>query len=147
MMTPQHILSLIPHREPFRFIDHLEHADREGAQGHYTFREDEYFFKGHFPDKPIVPGVILVEVMAQIGVLPCALVHINPAPDSRMEMAFTHCHVDFLHPVYPGDTLQVSSSVTRFRLGKIYCEAEARNQHGTLCCKGSLQGISKPTPA
>ena len=60
------ITSLIPHRPPFLFVDECEIIDK-GKKGiaYKTFNEDEYFFEGHFPNNPIVPGVVIVEAMAQ----------------------------------------------------------------------------------
>ena len=60
------IKQLIPHRSPFLFVDSCEIIiPGEHGISHKTFNEDEYFFKGHFPNNPIVPGVIIVEAMAQ----------------------------------------------------------------------------------
>lgn len=61
------IESLIPHRKPFLFVDRLEKVTEEEIIGYKRFNEDEFFFKGHFPQYPVVPGVILVETMAQCG--------------------------------------------------------------------------------
>tara|TARA_Y100000590_G_C15720395_1_gene1013364 strand:- start:236 stop:670 length:435 start_codon:yes stop_codon:yes gene_type:complete len=60
------ITSLIPHRPPFLFVDECEIIDK-GKKGiaYKTFNEDEYFFEGHFPNNPIVPGVIIIEALAQ----------------------------------------------------------------------------------
>ena len=62
------IKELIPHREPFLFLDELINIEKlKRAVGIKKFNENEFFFKGHFPGHPIVPGVILIEMMAQAG--------------------------------------------------------------------------------
>ncbi len=64
---PGGIKSLLPHRDPFLFVDNLISFDEQGIVGTKRFDEDEFFFKGHFPNYPVVPGVILIESMAQCG--------------------------------------------------------------------------------
>ena len=61
------IQTLLPHRDPFLYVDRLETVSEEKIVGYRTYSDSEYFFKGHFPDYPVVPGVILVETMAQCG--------------------------------------------------------------------------------
>jgi len=61
------IKNLLPHRDPFLFVDRLEKYDGEEIIGYRRFRPEEFFFPGHFPGYPVVPGVILVETMAQCG--------------------------------------------------------------------------------
>lgn len=61
------IEGLLPHRDPFLFVDEIISAGKEKISARHVFSEGEFFFKGHFPQYPVVPGVILVETMAQSG--------------------------------------------------------------------------------
>ena len=66
-MKKETIIQLLPYQTPFLFVEELTYISENRSEGYYTFKNDEYFYKGHFKDKPITPGVILTEVMAQRG--------------------------------------------------------------------------------
>ena len=63
------ILEYLPYEKPFLFVDRLESISEDGCVGYYTFKKEAYFYQGHFKDKPVTPGVLLTECMAQIGVV------------------------------------------------------------------------------
>ena len=68
-MEIHQIIQHLPYSKPFLFVNEITQISENGTTGNYTFKEDAYFYKGHFKDNPITPGVILTEVMAQIGVV------------------------------------------------------------------------------
>lgn len=144
-MTTKEILNLLPYSSPFLFADELHEITEEGAKGSYTYKPNEYFYKGHFKNFPITPGVILTETMAQIGVV-CLGIYLfrdKIAAAAMPEIAFTSVEVDFLAPVFPGEKVTVISQKKYFRFGKLNCEVEMRNSADKIVCKGTISGIIK----
>ena len=141
-MSPQKILQLIPQQEPFRFVDEIHRVDSSGIEGSYTFPKDADFYRGHFPGNPITPGVILVECMAQIGLVGLGIYLLLSANEQGSPQAvFSSAEVDFLVPVYPGDNVRVESEKVFFRLKKLTCKVSMYNSSGELVCKGRLSGM------
>ncbi len=143
-MTHEKIISLLPYSEPFLFVDHLEHIDENGAIGTYTYPESSFFYKGHFIDNPVTPGVILTETMAQIGLV-CLGIHLmaNRIEEQAKlpEMVMVSNEINFFLPVFPGEEVKVISSKEYFRFGKLKCEVELRNADDALVCKGKIAGM------
>lgn len=138
------ILDLLPYRKPFRFVDEIVKAQEDLFEGQYTFKEDEYFYQGHFPEYPITPGVILIETMAQIGLVSFGIYLLMMEKyefEKGISPIFTSSNVEFLKPVYPGETVTVISKKEFFRLGKLKCKIELIHKNGDVVSKGYLSGI------
>ncbi len=138
------ILDHIPQQAPFRFIDEILHLSEKSCKGEYTFREDEYFYQGHFPLNPITPGVILVETMAQIGLITIGLYqfflkdnHLNRTP----LFLFAECEVQFQKPVIPPCKVIVESKKIFYRRNKLKAEVTMKNGKEDIIVSGVLSGF------
>ena len=97
------VTSYLPHRPPFLFVDEVDIVG-EKIKAKKIFKPDEWFFKGHFPAFPVVPGVLLIEAMAQAGGVGVKLLGIKP--DSMFVFAKIRS-ATFRQPVLPGHTLEM----------------------------------------
>lgn len=149
-MNKQDILTKLPYSDPFLFVDELQEIDENGCTGSYTFREDLDFYKGHFKDAPVTPGVILTETMAQIGLVCLGLFlsgdapqteTANPAQKTGAHVMLTSTAIDFMKPVFPGERVTVMAEKVYFRFKKLNCNVKMLNEAGELVCKGNLSGM------
>ena len=135
-LTSEQILGLLPHRYPFALVDKvLEHIPGEKAVAikNVTFNEPQ--FQGHFPDRPLMPGVLIVESMAQVGGI--IVTQMSDLPKGLFVFAGIN-NVKFRKPVVPGDQLVITCnllSIKRKRFGKVKGEAHV---DGNLVCAGEL---------
>ena len=147
-LTPAEVLALVPQQEPFRFIDTIHELDREHVVASYRFAPDADFYRGHFPGNPITPGVILVETMAQAGVVAQGIylyaLEVEPDAVDKIVTVFTDCAVDFTGQVMPGDRVTTTGRVKFFRRRKLRAAVEMRLDDGTVVCSGELSGMGVP---
>ena len=140
-MTKQEIISKLPYSKPFLFVDELLHIDENGVEGTYTFDENLDFYKGHFKDNPITPGVILIEVMAQIGLVCLGIYLLNEEFNKNTSIALTSSKIEFLKPVFPNEKVTVISEKIYFRFGKLKCKVVMKNEKNEIVCSGTIAGM------
>lgn len=141
-MKAQEILDKLPYSKPFLFVDELLHIDENGTSGTFTFNKDLDFYKGHFKDAPVTPGVILTETMAQIGLV-CLGIYLSENANTEMKahVMLTSVAVDFMKPVFPGEKVTVTAEKVYFRFKKLNCNVVMKNEAGETVCKGNISGM------
>jgi 3-hydroxyacyl-[acyl-carrier-protein] dehydratase len=143
-MTKQEIISKLPYSKPFLFVDELLNIDENGVEGTYTFDSTLDFYKGHFKDNPITPGVILIEVIAQIGVVCLGIYLLNSTFTKSTSIALTSTEIEFLKPVFPNEKVTVISEKIYFRFGKLKCKVILKNEKDETVCSGIIAGMISP---
>ena len=137
----QDIIDKLPYTKPFLFVDELHRVDENGAEGTFTYSSDLDFYKGHFKDNPITPGVILTETMAQIGVVCLGIYLLGNDFNSDSKVALTSSEIEYLKPVYPNETVTVISEKVYFRFGKLKCKVRMWNANKEEVCHGTIAGM------
>ncbi len=144
-MTPQAVLAAVPHRPPFRFIEEILELDQEHIVASYRFPEDAAFYRGHFPGNPITPGVLLLETMAQAGVVAHGIYLLGNDPDRpRIFTLFTDATVEFRGLVRPGQRVITRGKKLVFRRLFLRSAVEMTLEDGTVVCSGTLAGMGVP---
>ncbi|MDB9782924.1 hydroxymyristoyl-ACP dehydratase [Winogradskyella sp.] len=144
-MKTKEIIKLLPYQKPFLFVEGIDTVSENGITGHYTFKEDESFYEGHFKNNPITPGVILTECMAQIGLVCLGIYLLKDELDkaSRPQIALTAHQMDYYLPVLPNERVIVISEKEVFRFNKLKCKVKMLNEKGDLVCRGQISGMLK----
>ena len=140
-MNLNEIIARLPYTKPFLFVDNLLRVDENGVEGNYTFDENLDFYKGHFSAAPVTPGVILSEVMAQIGVVCLGIYLIHDTFSTDTSIALTSMEIEFLKPVFPNEKVTVISEKIYFRFGKLKCRVTMKNRIGEEVCTGTISGM------
>jgi beta-hydroxyacyl-ACP dehydratase FabZ len=128
------IAKILPHRYPFLLVDRVIELSDERAVGIKCVTINDYFFRGHFPGRPVMPGVLIVEAMAQVG----GIILLNKS-ENRGKIAYFMSvdKVKFRRPVVPGDVLVIEADLgkLRSRTGQVQGRALV---DGKLVCEGEL---------
>ena len=126
-MTKEEIMQILPHREDMLLLDEVS-MDGSDAVGHYRVRGDEFFLRGHFPGNPIVPGVILCEILAQSA---CVLMK-DAMAEGKLPVYTGLNNVKFRSPVRPGDTIETRCHIRRAKHPFYFAEGTV-SVEGRLC--------------
>ena len=135
------ILTKLPYGKPFLFVDKLTHLDENGVKGSYTFPINSDFYKGHFKNNPVTPGVILTETMAQIGVVCLGIYLLGKNFSNTTKIALTSSEIEYLKPVFPDEKVTVISEKVYFRFGKLKCKVKMLNSNNEEVCHGTIAGL------
>ena len=141
-MTNSEIIKLLPYQDPFLFVDSIDDISEDGIKGRYTFDKNAWFYKGHFKNNPVTPGVILTECMAQIGLVCLGIFLMKDfLSENKPQIALTSNQIDFYIPVMPGETVFVVSEKEVFRFNKLKCKVKLFNQKQELVARGQISGM------
>jgi len=145
----EQILSHLPYKSSFRFVDHVTALSEDGVVGHYTLKPDSFFYEDHFVGNPVTPGVIITEIMAQIGLVVLGIYLIAKENNFSFDAneptlpLFTSTEISFHKMVLPGEKVTVTSEKQYFRFGKLKCYVEMHDSSGDVVAKGMFSGIVK----
>ena len=145
------ILAHLPYKSSFRFVDEIVSIDENNVTGNYTLRKEAFFYEDHFPGNPVTPGVIVTEIMAQIGLVVLGIYLLlnrdQKTGRDKEENIFpllTSAEVSFFKIVLPGEKVTVISKKQYFRFNKLKCYVEMTDEAGALIARGMFSGIIKP---
>src|SRR5690348_11839599 len=136
----QRIMQMIPHRYPFLMIDRvIEAGPNVGAIGIKNVSMGEPFFQGHFPTQPVMPGVLIIEAMAQTAAV--LVVHtLGPASEGKLVYFMSVDNARFRKPVVPGDQLFIHVKKERNR-GNVWKFTGEAKVNGSLCAEATYAAM------
>jgi 3-hydroxyacyl-[acyl-carrier-protein] dehydratase len=135
----------LPQAEPFRFVDRVLEVDDRHIVAAYRFRPEESYYRGHFPGSPLTPGVILLECMAQCGIVLHGIYLLaKEAPREeilRHRGLFTGANVEWHAGVRPGEEVVVRGELMAWRRRRIRSRVVMTKETGELVATGELAGM------
>lgn len=152
------LIAQLPYKSSFLFVDNISFLNKDEVVGDYTLKKDAFFYEDHFVGRPVTPGVIITEIMAQIGLVVMGIYLIKQASAGNGHDAtrgfsvgegealfplLTSTEVSFYKMVLPEEKVTVTSRKQYFRFGKLKCTVEMHNAGGELVAKGVFAGFIK----
>jgi 3-hydroxyacyl-[acyl-carrier-protein] dehydratase len=146
----KYILDQLPNKSSFLFVDNISLLNDDEVTGDYTLKEDAFFYEDHFAGNPVTPGSIIIEIMAQIGLVVLGIYlttrqqsGLSNTEDGRLFPLLTSTDVSFYKMVLPGEKVTIISKKQYFRFGKLKCYVEMHNVSEEIIAKGMISGMIK----
>jgi len=139
VMTAQEVMDVIPNRYPMFFVDRVEELDlEERIVATKNVAANESYFQGHFPGNPIMPGVLQIETMAQVGSIPLLM-----SPNFKGKIAFLAAvdKVKFRKNVVPGDVLTITVEIVKLKAVMGIGQGTITNQNGDVVSEAKMTFI------
>jgi len=145
----ERVRQLIPQKPPFHFIDEITSLSPDTIRSRYSLPDaTAWFYQGHFPGRPITPGVILIEIMAQTTVVALGVYNFILMGENLDQLSvFAECEMEFSEMVLPATRLLVSGEKQYLRRGKLKSKCTLEREDGTLLASGILSGVAVPIQA
>jgi len=143
-LSGEEVLAAIPHGAPFRFVDEILELDDGHIVSSCRFDPQADFYRGHFPGNPITPGVLLLEAMAQAGVVAHGIYLLGRralSSDQPLLTLFTQADAEFLGIVRPGERVLVRAHKLTFRHRMLRSRVSMQREDGTVVCEATLTGM------
>jgi 3-hydroxyacyl-[acyl-carrier-protein] dehydratase len=145
-ISPSDVAAMLPRGLRFRFLDEIEEVDATHIVARYRFREDEFFYPGHFPERAITPGSILLEAMCQTGI--AAQSYYLLARETSIEEAreyrilFTGAAVEWFEPTGPGSVIRLRGELLAWRRRRVRSRVQVFDESTRLVAEGRLSGMA-----
>lgn len=140
-MSQDEIMGFLPYAKPFLFVDSIESISDKAVVGTFKFDASLDFYQGHLINFPITPGVILIETMAQIGLVCLGIYLTQDNISITTKVLMSSAKVDFLKPVFPNEKVTVFSELEYFRFQKLRCKVKMENENNEVVCQGIIDGF------